>query len=392
MSFQNYEYQNQQDGSASAGAPAPADTNMTGQADPSPAPFAGTPGEASATTPQQGGDGKTTLWMGELEPWIDENFIRNLWFQMGEQVNVKMIRDKFSGSNAGYCFVDFASAAAAAKALSLNGTPMPNTTRAFKLNWATGGGLADRGRDERGPEYSIFVGDLGPEVNEYVLVSLFQSRFPSCKSAKIMTDPISGMSRGYGFVRFSDENDQQRALSEMQGVYCGNRPMRISTATPKNKGPGVGPGGMGMPGPAGIYPPAAMGGPPMGFYGAPQPMNQFTDPNNTTVFVGGLSGYVTEDELRSFFQGFGEITYVKIPPGKGCGFVQFVQRHAAEMAINQMQGYPIGNSRVRLSWGRSQNNSGPAGTPYRPAPPPPIYPNMGMPPAHQYGGGFPPMK
>ncbi|KAK8082135.1 hypothetical protein PG996_000916 [Apiospora saccharicola] len=34
-----------------------------------------------------------------------------------------------------------------------------------------------------------------------------------------------------------------------------------------------------------------------------------------------------------------------------------------------MQGYPIGNSRVRLSWGRSQNNSG-VGTPYRPAPPP----------------------
>ena len=30
-----------------------------------------------------------------------------------------------------------------------------------------------------------------------------------------------------------------------------------------------------------------------------QPMNQFTDPNNTTVFVGGLSGYVTEDEVRS---------------------------------------------------------------------------------------------
>jgi hypothetical protein len=46
------------------------------------------------------------------------------------------------------------------------------------------------------------------------------------------------------------------------------------------------------------------------------------------------------------------------------------------MAINQMQGYPIGNSRVRLSWGRSQNNSG-VGTPYRPAPPPPHYMGMG---------------
>lgn len=315
-------------------------------------------------------------------------------------------------SNAGYCFVDFPTSAAAAKALTLNGTLIPNSNRPFKLNWASGGGLADRryakpnyipqdnglsraptgSRDDRGPEYSIFVGDLGPEVNEYVLVSLFQSRFPSCKSAKIMSDPISGLSRGYGFVRFSDEADQQRALTEMQGVYCGNRPMRISTATPKNKTVGGGPGAMsgGIPsgGPMGMY---SMGAPPMGYYGAPQPMNQFTDPNNTTVFVGGLSGYVTEDELRSFFQGFGEITYVKIPPGKGCGFVQFVQRHAAEMAINQMQGYPIGNSRVRLSWGRSQNNSGPAGTPYRPAPPPPVYPSMGMPPSHPYGN-FAPMK
>jgi hypothetical protein len=35
--------------------------------------------------------------MGELEPWIDENFVRNVWFQLGENVNVKMIRDKFSG-------------------------------------------------------------------------------------------------------------------------------------------------------------------------------------------------------------------------------------------------------------------------------------------------------
>ncbi|KAI9871568.1 MAG: hypothetical protein M1830_002736 [Pleopsidium flavum] len=399
MSFQNYEsFNNQQGqqeaGGAGPGAPQQQDTPMVGQhPDNSQAQFqAGNPGDPGvAGGPQQGGEAKTTLWMGELEPWIDENFVRSVWFGMGEQVNVKMIRDKFSG-NAGYCFVDFTSPAAAAKALTLNGTLIPNSNRPFKLNWASGGGLADRSRDDRGPEYSIFVGDLGPEVNEYVLVSLFQNRFPTCKSAKIMTDPISGMSRGYGFVRFSDEGDQQRALSEMQGVYCGNRPMRISTATPKNKAGGGGPGGMGMPGggggPVGMY---SMGAPPIGYYGAPQPMNQFTDPNNTTVFVGGLSGYVTEDELRSFFQGFGEITYVKIPPGKGCGFVQFVQRHAAEMAINQMQGYPIGNSRVRLSWGRSQNNSGPAGTPYRPAPPPPVYPSMGMPPQHPYGN-FAPMK
>ncbi|KFH48632.1 putative RNA-binding protein-like protein [Hapsidospora chrysogenum ATCC 11550] len=378
-----------------------------------PMPFAnGTPpaGDMSAVPPPSTGGSqdapKTTLWMGELEPWMDEAFIKGVFASAaGETVNVKVIRDKNSG-NAGYCFVEFPTPEAANKALGLNGSAVPNSTRQFKLNWASGGGLVDR-REDRGPEYSIFVGDLGPEVNEYVLVSLFQSRFPSCKSAKIMTDAMTGQSRGYGFVRFADENDQQRALMEMQGVYCGNRPMRISTATPKNRNnhhafPGH--GHHGNPMMAGGMPQQQMWGGGMGGFpygggaagagGGFNPssqMNQFTDPNNTTVFVGGLSGYVTEDELRSFFQGFGEITYVKIPPGKGCGFVQFVHRHAAEMAINQMQGYPIGNSRVRLSWGRSQNNSG-VGTPYRPAPPPPHY--LGM-PAHgpgapgPYGPPFP---
>jgi RNA recognition motif-containing protein len=354
---------------------------------------------------QPTGEAAKTLWMGEMEGWMDETFIKNVFQTVaGENVQVKVIRDRNSG-NAGYCFVEFATAEAAQKALALNGNPVPNSSRVFKLNWASGGGLVDR-RDERGPEFSIFVGDLGPEVNEFVLVSLFQSRFPSCKSAKIMTDAMTGQSRGYGFVRFSAEEDQQRALVEMQGVYCGNRPMRISTATPKTRSHQFAHGQQGgaapqMMGPGGAATPGPMGWGMQPFYGQGppfnpmQPMNQFTDPNNTTVFVGGLSGYVTEDELRSFFQGFGEITYVKIPPGKGCGFVQFVHRHAAEMAINQMQGYPIGNSRVRLSWGRSQNNSG-VGTPYRPAPPPPHYiPNAapaGLPhgsaPIPPYGAQF----
>ena len=74
----------------------------------------GPPGTGQGGAPQAAGDGKTTLWydafsnkypfnyvntdrMGELEPWIDENFVRGIWMGMGEQVNVKMIRDKFSG-------------------------------------------------------------------------------------------------------------------------------------------------------------------------------------------------------------------------------------------------------------------------------------------------------
>jgi RNA recognition motif-containing protein len=45
---------------------------------------------------------------------------------------------------------------------------------------------------------------------------------------------------------------------------------------------------------------------------------------------------------------------VKVPAGKNCGFVQFIRKPDAERAIEKMQGFPIGGSRIRLSWGRSQ--------------------------------------
>lgn len=44
----------------------------------------------------------------------------------------------------------------------------------------------------------------------------------------------SGKSKGYGFVRFSEETDQQRALIEMQHMQgVGKKPIRVSLATPK---------------------------------------------------------------------------------------------------------------------------------------------------------------
>ncbi|KAI8380010.1 hypothetical protein EDC96DRAFT_492640 [Choanephora cucurbitarum] len=275
---------------------------------------------------------KTTLWMGELEPHWDEQYIRQIWFSLNQNVVVKVIRDKATGMSAGYAFVDFGTAANARLVMAtFNGVPMPNSHRSFKLNWASGGGLIDR-KEDRQPEYSIFVGDLSPEVNETELLAIFQAHYHSCKSAKIMTDPKTGMTRGYGFVRFSELIDQQRSLVEMQGQFIGSRPIRVSVATPKNNhhlSPlKTEPSSLTMP---------------------------ESDHLNTTVFVGGLSAPIGEEELRHYFQHFGPIVYVKIPPGKGCGFVQYVTRQSAEMAIQHMNGFQIGHSRIRLSWGRSQN-------------------------------------
>lgn len=80
-----------------------------------------------------------------------------------------------------------------------------------------------------GPEYAIFVGDIGNEVNNFVLLQAFQTRYPSAKTSKVMIDTATGASRGYGFVKFSDKSEQQRAMVEMQGHYIGSRPSKIRT-------------------------------------------------------------------------------------------------------------------------------------------------------------------
>lgn len=128
--------------------------------------------------------------------------------------------------------MEFVSHAAAERILqTYNGTPMPGTEQMFRLNWASFG--AGERHNDPGPDHSIFVGDLAPDVTDYLLQETFRAHYPSVRGAKVVTDPNTGRSKGYGFVKFSDETERNRAMTEMNGVYCSTRAMRISAATPK---------------------------------------------------------------------------------------------------------------------------------------------------------------
>lgn len=145
---------------------------------------------------------------------------------------MKIIRNKLTGQPEGYGFVEFMSHTAAERILqTYNGTQMPGTEQTFRLNWASFG-MGER-RADAGPEHSIFVGDLAPDVTDYLLQETFRAHYPSVKGAKVVTDPSTGRSKGYGFVKFANETERDRAMSEMNGIYCSTRPMRISAATPK---------------------------------------------------------------------------------------------------------------------------------------------------------------
>ncbi|KAE9456645.1 hypothetical protein C3L33_11587, partial [Rhododendron williamsianum] len=205
--------------------------------------------------------------------------------------SVKVIRNKQSGQPEGYGFLEFKSRAAAETVLqTYNGSLMPNSEQPFRLNWATLG--AGERRADDGPDYTIFVGDLAADVTDYLLLETFKPHYTSIKGAKVVTDRMTGRTKGYGFVRFGDESEQLRAMSEMNGVHCSSRPMRIGPAATKK--------------PASVQPYQKA------TYQSSQANPGENDPTNTTV---------------------------------AC----------AEQALSVLNGTQIGGTNVRLSWGRSPN-------------------------------------
>ncbi|KAI8552806.1 hypothetical protein RHMOL_Rhmol06G0296700 [Rhododendron molle] len=293
------------------------------------------PQQQQYTAVQQTGSNEIkSLWIGDLQAWMDESYVYNCFAHTGQVMSVKVIRNKLTAQPEGYGFIEFTSRAAAESILqTYNGALMPNTEQSFRMNWATLGAGERRADDT--PDYTVFVGDLAADVSDYLLQETFKVNYPSVKGAKVVTDRMTGRSKGYGFVRFGDESEQLRAMVEMNGVLCSTRPMRVGAAATKK--------------PVGSqqYQKATF---------SPQASQGETDPTNTTIFVGGLNDSVSDDHLRQVFGQFGELVHVKIPAGKHCGFVQFADRACAEQALSTLNGTQLGGQNIRLSWGRTPSS------------------------------------
>lgn len=174
-----------------------------------------------------------TIWMGDLDQDMDSAFITEAFANVGYTVlEVKEIFHKTASERASYCFVDFGDINIAREVLiKVSNVPIPGTDgKTFKLN------RSEYGRSSGGNiEYSMFVGDLTSEVTDNHLLDFFRNRYPSVRAAKIVLDN-KGVPKGYGFVRFFNEEEHELALKEMQGMKgLGQRAIRVNKAAKSGK-------------------------------------------------------------------------------------------------------------------------------------------------------------
>lgn len=62
---------------------------------------------------------------------------------------------------------------------------MPSSNQQFRLNWASfgiGARRPDGAGTETVNEFSLFVGDLAPEVNDLSLLECFRAQYPSVRA------------------------------------------------------------------------------------------------------------------------------------------------------------------------------------------------------------------
>ncbi|XP_060877747.1 tRNA selenocysteine 1-associated protein 1-like [Metopolophium dirhodum] len=178
------------------------------------------------------GQNVTSLWMGSLEPYMTESFITGAFQKMGEYPkNVKLMRNKNTGETAGYAFVDFYDPVSIMHKLNGKYIPGTNPPVRFKLNHAGNPGKITTSDKD----FSVWLGELSSDVDDYQLYKTFACRYQSIRTAKVVLDS-AGYSKGYGFIRFSSEEEQKHCLNNMNGFPgLGSKPIKVSSVIPKSE-------------------------------------------------------------------------------------------------------------------------------------------------------------
>lgn len=84
---------------------------------------------------------------------------------------------------------------------------------------------------------NIYVGNLSWSMTDEDLKNLF-TPYGSVTSAKILTDKMSGRSKGFGFVDMPNDDEANAAISALNNSEIQGRKIVVNESKPKAEGDG----------------------------------------------------------------------------------------------------------------------------------------------------------
>lgn len=172
-------------------------------------------------------DKDSTIYVGNLDERVTDALVWELFLQAGRIVNVHLPKDRVTQSHQGYGFVEFISEEDAEYAARIM-TQIRLYGKQIRVNKAS----ADKQRSvEVGAE--LFVGNLDPMVDERTLYDTF-SRFGTLVTPPKVARDESNLSKGYGFISFSNFDSSDDAIANMNGQYLMNKEVSVQYAYKKD--------------------------------------------------------------------------------------------------------------------------------------------------------------
>jgi len=183
----------------------------------------------------------TNVYVKNLSEEVDDDEFRRMFEKYGAITSAVVQRDE-AGNSKGFGFVNFETHDEAQQAVDeLHETEHKNkklfVTRAQKKHEREEElkKMYEQAKMEKLSKYqgvNLYVKNLEDDIDDERLRQEFQV-YGVITSAKIMKDEKTNVSKGFGFVCFSSQDEATKAVTEMNGRMIGSKPIYVALAQRK---------------------------------------------------------------------------------------------------------------------------------------------------------------
>ncbi|KAL8724225.1 MAG: hypothetical protein Q9166_008070 [cf. Caloplaca sp. 2 TL-2023] len=199
--------------------------------------------------------------------------------------------------------------------------------------------------NEEAKRRSLFVHSLPVSATTERLTEVFSQSYP-LKHATVVSDPTSKLSKGYGFVTFTDPSDALAALETFNGTFIDGQKIKVELAKPRSRDVKSSGGRTAKSTPSSAPARAVVDKGRKQLQNEPPPQ----------LIVRNLPWTISEPEqLVMLFRSYGKVKRATLPKTKpglsaGFGFVVLRGRKNTEKAMKAVNGKVVDGRTLAVDW------------------------------------------